>query len=177
MIRLPCSLPASVRRLCRSAPIALALASVPAAALGQDSADDDGVRFGISIGGVSTVGLLLEYFNGNRSLDLTVGTWSFRDLTLSLVAKEYFGASALRPFVGAGLWMATANPSDGRLGVAVVFRVPVGVDWMMFEDHALGAALNINRALWVRRTDPEDDLPLEGRWVPLPGLYYRFGGR
>jgi len=53
----------------------------------------------------------------------------------------------------------------------------VGVDWMMFEDHALGAALNINRALWVRRTDPEDDLPLEGRLVPLPGLYYRFGGR
>ena len=33
---------------------------------------------------------------------------------------------------------------------------------------------NVNRALAVRRTDPADDLPLNGRLIPLPGVYYRW---
>jgi hypothetical protein len=32
----------------------------------------------------------------------------------------------------------------------------------------------VNRALAVRRTDPDDDLPPNGRIVPLPEVYYRF---
>ncbi|HET9949599.1 MAG TPA: hypothetical protein VFQ22_11800, partial [Longimicrobiales bacterium] len=60
-----------------------------------------------------------------------------------------------------------------RTGIALVLRAPVGVDWAFADDHALGAALNINRALWVRRTDPLDDLPMNRRFVPLPELYYR----
>ena len=155
----------------------MALAHVPSTAQGQNSTDDDGIRVGISIGGVSTVGLLLEFFDGNRSIDLTVGTWSLRDVSLSLVAKQYFGSDAVRPFLGAGLWLVTAKPSDGRLGVATVLRAPVGVDWNFTDAHSLGTSFNISRALWVRRTDPEDDKPLEGRWVPLPGIYYRYEAR
>jgi len=39
--------------------------------------------------------------------------------------------------------------------------------------HAFGVGVNLNRALLVRRTNPEDELPLNGRLVPLPGAYYR----
>ena len=177
MTRLPASFPTTMRRFALlTAPI-LALAYVPAAARCQSSTDDDGIRVGISVGGVSTVGLLLEYFDGNRSLDLTVGTWAFGDLSLSLVVKQYFGANAVRPFVGAGLWVVAANPPDGRLGLAAVLRAPVGVDWNVASVQSLGASINVSRAFWVRRTDPEDDLPLNRRWVPLPGIYYRFEPR
>ena len=177
MIRPLVSRLATVRRVAPATGLILALVRAPLAAHSQSSTDDDGVRVGFSVGGVSTVGLVLEYFDGNRSLDLTVGTWSFRDLSVSLVAKEYFGASAMRPFVGAGLWVVAANPSDGRLGLAIVLRAPVGVDWNAVDDHSVGASLNVNRALWVRRTDPEDDMPLEGRLVPLPDVYYRLERR
>jgi hypothetical protein len=56
-----------------------------------------------------------------------------------------------------------------------VLHAPVGLDWQAFDGHFLGAAMNVNRALWVRRTDPADDLPLNRRLVPLPGVYYRWG--
>ena len=168
------SCPIWMRRFAFAAALISATAYVPSTIHGQSSADEDGIRIGISLGGVGTVGLLLEYFDGNRSLDLTVGTWAFQDLSLSLVMKQYVGANAVRPFVGAGLWLVAAKPSDGRLGLAAVLRAPVGVDWNLAGAHAVGAGINVSRALWVRRTDPEDDLPLSGRWVPLPGIYYRF---
>jgi len=40
--------------------------------------------------------------------------------------------------------------------------------------HSLGLTMNVNRALAVRRTDPGDQLPLNRRLVPLPGVYYRW---
>ena len=174
MTRLPMSCPFSLRRFALPTTLILALGCVPSAIHGQSPADDDGLRIGISLGGVATVGLVLEYFDGNRSIDLTVGTWAFQDLSLSIALKQYFGASPVRPFIGAGLWLVAANPSDGRLGLAVVLRAPLGVDWNMTGAHSIGAGLNVSRALWVRRTDPEDEPPLTGRWVPLPGVYYRF---
>ena len=177
MTQLPTSFPTTMRRFALLTALISASAYVPSAARCQGSTDDDGIRIGISVGGVSTVGLLLEYFDGNRSLDLTVGTWAFRDLSLSLVVKQYFGANAVRPFVGAGLWVVAAKPSDERLGLAAVLRAPVGVDWNVAGAHSLGASINVSRALWVRRTDPEDDRPLNRRWVPLPGIYYRFEPR
>ncbi len=109
-------------------------------------------------------------------MELAIGTWSFRDLSISTVYKEYFGGRALRPFVGAGLWAVTASPPGERRGYALVLRAPLGVDWSFVDDHAVGAVLNLNRGLWVRRTDPEDLLPLNRRVVPLPELYYRFTG-
>ena len=58
--------------------------------------------------------------------------------------------------------------------MALVLRAPVGVDWNLDADNHLGAALNINRALWIQRKDPADDLPPRDRLIPLPGFYYRW---
>jgi len=109
-------------------------------------------------------------------VDLTVGTWSFRDLSVSLVGKQYFGPGAFRPFSGLGLWVVI-NPTHGpgeQGGLAVVARAPVGVDWNLDAEHYLGAALSLNRALWIRRKDPRDDTPPTNRLIPLPGFYYRW---
>jgi hypothetical protein len=76
--------------------------------------------------------------------------------------------------VGGGLWFVTGRPTDGRRGFAVVLHAPVGLDWEAASRHSLGLSLNVNRALWVRRSDPTDELPLNGRIVPLPGIYYRW---
>ena len=140
----------------------------------QGTGSGSGMRVGFTLGGISTVGVTVEYYTDQRSLDLTVGTWSFRDLSLSAVVREYFGAGDLHPFVGGGLWIVVAQPSGERPGFAAVLQAPIGVDWHAAGNHFLGAALNVNRALVVRRTDPEDETPLNKRLVPLPGLYYRF---
>jgi hypothetical protein len=155
--------------------VALAAALTSAPALSQGPKAGSGARFGITVGGISTVGVVFEYYKNARGLELGFGTWSFRDLSVSAVAKQYFGAGAAQPFLGAGLWAIAAAPSgDERLGIALVLRAPIGVDWGLTDDHSLGAALSVNRGLAVRRSDPEDDLPLNKRLVPLPELYYRF---
>lgn len=156
--------------------IALTLSSLPTPVRGQAPGSNagDGVRFGISVGGISTIGVSVELFRDSRSIDLSLGTWSFRDVSFSAVVKQYAFESAARPFVGAGLWMVVASPADERTGVALVFRAPIGVDWEVTDDHSLGAVLNLNRGIAVRRTDPEDVLPMNKIWVPLPELYYRY---
>ncbi len=145
----------------------------------------------------SKVGVVLEKFlNGDQSLELTVGTWSFKEISTSLVIKRYFLSNDLdagwykpiHPFIGAGLWVVGAKPPAERLGLALNAIVPIGIDWSFPFDadpscnnrscpvgnHALGVSVNLNRALLVRRSNPEDQLPLNGRLVPLPGAYYRF---
>jgi hypothetical protein len=129
------------------------------------------MRVGFSIGGISTFGVVVEWFSDTHTVELGVGTWAFRELSLSAVYKEYFFASRVRPFVGAGLWTVVA-PGE-RLGVALIARVPVGAEWTFVDEHSAGAVLNVNRALAVRRTNPEDNLPPNGRIVPLPEVYYR----
>lgn len=153
----------------------LILLGQPVPGTAQGSGAGDGVRVGISFGGVSTVGLTLEFYRDTRSLDLTLGTWSFRDVSVSAVVKQYFGGRAARPFVGAGLWVVAAAPGDDRTGWALVLRAPVGVDWAVADSHALGAVINVNRGLWVRRANPDDNVPMNKRLVPLPELYYRLG--
>ena len=163
----------------------------------QLSSAQDGLRIGLTVGGVSKVGVVLESFlNGNHSLELTVGTWSFEEISTSLVVKRYFRSNdldsgwykPLHPFIGAGLWVVGAKPPGERLGLALSAIVPIGIDWSFPFDadqscnnmscpvghHALGMSVNLNRALLVRRSNPEDQLPLNGRLVPLPGAYYRF---
>lgn len=149
----------------------VAVAPPPARAQGPDAGD--GLRIGVSLGGISTFALDVEIFRDARSIDFAIGTWSFRDLSLSAVAKQYLGAGSAKPVVGAGLWLVGA-PGDERTGWALVLRAPVGVDWAMADRHALGAFLNVNRALWVRRSNPADQVPLNRRLVPLPEIYYRF---
>lgn len=155
----------------------LLLAGVAAAPLDAQGSDaGDGFRIGLSFGGISTVGVTVELFRDTHAIEAGLGTWSFRDLSVSAVFKEYIGGRALRPFVGAGLWMVAAAPllENERTGFALVARAPVGVDWAFVDDHAVGAALNLNFGLAVRRSDPEDDLPMNRRLVPLPEMDYRF---
>ena len=131
------------------------------------------MRLGVSFGGISSFGVVVEWFSDTHAVELGIGTWAFRDVSVSAVYKEYFFGSRVRPFVGAGLWTVVAFPRDRRTGVALVLRAPVGAEWTFADDHSVGAALNLNRALAVRGTDPEDDVPPVGRIVPLPEAYYR----
>jgi hypothetical protein len=161
-----------------AAELALLLSLLPAAsATAQTPGPDagDGVRFGVSIGGISTIGLTVELFRDSRSLDFTLGTWRFRDVSFSAVAKQYFGAGAARPVVGLGLWTVAAKAEgDERIGWSLVARAPIGVDWEVSDPNGFGFFLNVNRGLWVRRSDPADTAPLNQRLVPLPELYYRY---
>ncbi|HSW28019.1 MAG TPA: hypothetical protein VLH75_00880 [Longimicrobiales bacterium] len=153
----------------------LALFSGVAAPLAaQGTGTGSAVRVGVGFGGISTVGLTVEYVHEHSALELTLGTWSFRDLSVSVVGKQYLGAGDLLPFVGGGLWLVAARPPGERTGVAAVLQAPVGVDWQAADGSYVGVTLNVNRALAVRRTDPQDELPLNRRLVPLPGVYYRW---
>jgi hypothetical protein len=154
--------------------VATALLLAPAVAQAQGPVTGDGVRVGVTFGGISTFGLSVELYRDKRSIDVTLGTFGFRDLGLSVVGKQYFGERVARPFVGLGLWALTAWPADQRTGLALVARAPVGVDWTIADAHAVGAEIGLNRALAVRRPIPDDDRPLNKRVVPLPGIYYRW---
>jgi hypothetical protein len=153
--------------------VLLALAALAFPVTAQGKRTGDGVRIGVSLGGISSYGLSVEIFRDTHAAEMTVGTWAFHEISLSAVYKEYFFGSRVRPFVGGGLWVVSAFPRGERTGVALILRAPVGVDWSFVDHHSVGAALNVNRALAVRRTDPDDDTPLVGRIVPLPELYYR----
>jgi hypothetical protein len=159
-------------RVAAIAALGLALHALPLHA--QSAGAGNGLRMGLSIGGISTVGVVVELFRDTHAVDFALGTWSFHDVAVSAVYKEYFGATRLRPFVGAGLWAVVAAPNGERTGVALALRAPLGVDWSFSDRHAVGAGLDVNRGLWVRRSDPDDDLPLNRRLVPLPEVYYRF---
>ncbi|MCJ7627124.1 MAG: hypothetical protein MUO50_01930 [Longimicrobiales bacterium] len=166
-----------MRPFSRLVSVSLALFLFIPTGLGASSSDGPGpeeVRFGFSFGGISFVGLLMEYRWGDRSVELNIGTWSFRDLSVSVVGKQYFGPGDLRPFSGLGLWavIAPQHGTDEQAGVAILARAPVGVEWNVDADHHLGTHISLNRALWIRRKDPNDDLPATTRVIPLPGFYY-----
>lgn len=164
-----------LRALSATVLVVAALLTTAPSATAQGRGTGSRVRVGVTFGGIATVGLSVEYVDEYRSLDLTVGTWSFRDLSAAIVVRQYFGAGELLPFVGGGLWLVAAHPAGERTGFAAVLHAPVGLDWQALDDHYLGLQMNVNRALWVRRTDPEDDMPLNKRLVPLPAVYYRWG--
>ena len=136
----------------------------------------DGLRLGFALGGISAVALTAEWFRDARSVDISIGTWSFRDISISTTIRQYMGAADVRGVVGAGLWLASARPAVAgeRTGFALVARAPVGLDWAVSERHATGVVINVSRGLWVKRSDPDDTLPLNRRLVPLPEVYYRF---
>lgn len=181
----------NVLKLLPSGSLILVLFMVLAGVSPQLSSAQDGLRIGLTVGGASKFGVVLESFlNGNHSLELAVGTWSFEEISTSLVVKRYFRSNnldsgwyekSIHPFIGAGLWVVGAKPPAERLGLALSAIVPIGVDWSFPSDAdmqdlilSLGMSVNLNRALLVRRSNPEDQLPLNGRLVPLPGAYYRF---
>lgn len=153
----------------------LLVAPVPGAA----QFEQEGVRFGVTLGATGFVGLSFEFFEESRAIDLTVGTWSFDDVSVSVTAKELLGASSFRPSIGLGLWMMVgwdraSNPDATRNGVTVLARAPVGFDWRLGGEHYLTADISVNRALWIRRMNPSDDRPPNPRLVPFPGFAYRW---
>src|SRR5690606_1003039 len=104
-------------RLPRAAAVALALAVLLAGAAtplrAQAPAPDagEGWRIGLTLGGIATGGLTVEYFRDAWSLDVTFGTFSFRDLGVSPVLKRYLGSRAARAYVGLGFWTILAAPA------------------------------------------------------------------
>lgn len=136
-------------------------------------------RIGFSVGGISTLGLIVEREDGRHGWELNVGTWSFRDLSVSVVRRWYVGSPeyTLRPTLGLGLWGVLAFSEGERPGTVLVARAPVGLEWRPVERQALILDGNLNRALAVRRREADDDTPLNRRFVPLPGASWRMRSR
>jgi len=148
---------------------------LPSPLAAQASADDMQFRIGVTAGGIGSIGASVEFLWGSRSIDVNLATFSFREVSLAVTGKQYFGLGDLRPFVGVGLWgIAGSTGQDGeQTGKVLLLRLPVGGDWNFTGIHHLGGSLAVNEGLWIDRADPEDDTPVNRRPVPLPGLYYR----
>lgn len=132
------------------------------------------VRFGISAGGASTVALVAEYRWSHQGLELQVGTWGFRDVSVSVTGKQYVGSYAAEPFLGAGLWLITAR-TEQRTGVGLIGRLPLGLEATFADKHSVAATLYFNRALALRRPDPDNRRPPRTALIPLPEFSYRWG--
>ncbi len=143
----------------------------------QSSMQDDQLRIGITIGSTSFVGLSVEYFfDERRSIDLNLGTWSLRDISTSVVVKQYAGGGGARAYLGLGLWNVFAWQEEG-FGGALIVRAPIGLEFEPFDKATLGADISVSRAVWVNRADPEDKTPPASRLVPLPGFYFKWAAR
>ena len=147
------------------------LSALTTAAAGAASAQ---YRFGVSFGGASTVALLVEYRWAHQGLEVQAGTWQFRDLSLSVNARQYVGSYKVEPFVGVGLWGIVARAEEGT-GYGLIARFPTGLNWDIGSRHAVSMNIYLNRALALKRPDPEDRRPPRTTIIPLPELSYRFG--
>ena len=130
-------------------------------------------RFGVSFGGASTVALVVERRWPHQGLEVQAGTWQFRDLSLSVTARQYVGSYRVEPFVGVGLWGMVARAEEGT-GYALIARIPTGLNWDIGSRHAVSMNIYLNRALALKRPDPEDLRPPRKMLIPLPELSYRF---
>lgn len=137
---------------------------------------DDGFRFGLTLGGISTAGIVVEAFDRHGSTEINLGTFGFRDLSISAVRRHYPGRARVRPTVGIGLWavIGLAAEEGERTAASLVLRAPIGVEWRPADRHALTFDINLNRGLLIRRADPSDDTPMSRRLIPLPGIAYRW---
>ena len=142
----------------------------------QAPADDMQLRIGITAGAIGSVGASVEFLWGSTSIDINLATFTFKEVSLAVTGKQYFGSGDLRPFVGVGLWgsVGSTGQEGEQGGKALLLRLPVGGDWNFTGDHYFGGSLAVNEGLWIDRADPEDDTPINRRPVPLPGFYYRF---
>jgi hypothetical protein len=147
-------------------------AALTAAPLGAQ----EGLRIGVALGGTGLVGLVGEWRWEDHGVELLLSTFTFRDVGISLVGKQYFGGSWLKPTVGAGFWLATGRTPDGS-GQALIARFPLGGDWRAAHGHYATFEVNVNRGLWVNRPDPSDDAPIRNRMIPIPSLSYRWDPR
>lgn len=130
-------------------------------------------RFGVSVFGASMAALVGEYRWGDRGVEVQVGTWRLRDVSVSVTAKQYLGSRSVEPFVGLGLWGIVAR-EEGGTGAGLVARVPVGVGWDFASRHNAAFTIHLNRALAVRRPGAGEGPPLRTSLVPLPEFSYRW---
>lgn len=133
-------------------------------------------RYGVSLGGASTVALVVERRWEHQGLEFQIGTWAFRDLSMSVTGKQYIGSNDVQPFVGLGLWGLVAFAEEGR-GYGLIGRAPVGLDWTFTGAHSAALTIYLNRALALRRPDPEDQRPPRAALIPLPEFSYRWLNR
>ena len=157
-----------LRSFTRVALLALGLSWLDA---GRASAQNS-FRVGLSFGGTGFVGVVAERLWNDRGVELLVTTFSFHDIGVSVVGKQYFGASWLKPSVGGGLWLLTGRTPDGT-GTALIARFPLGADWKISGPSHLTWEVNAMRGLWVQRPDPDDDFPITQRVIPIPAIAYR----
>ncbi len=134
--------------------------------------DKNSTRLGISLGGTHAVGLDFEYHSGNNSIGLSIGTWLFHDICLSLSAKRYLRSSGTTPYVGMGLWSALSF-SDKGTGNLMALCFPVGIDWRMVEKHSLGLEIDSSYLFAQWGAAEVDEPPLRRRFVFIPNLYYK----
>ncbi len=146
--------------------VASCLVASPAPAAAQ-------TRIGVSVGGASTVALLVERRWQGRGLEFQLGTWGFRDFSASATGKLYAGSRAVEPFVGIGLWGIVARADLGT-GLGLIARLPIGVGWDVHARHNGALAVYLNRALALKRPDPANLRPPRTTIVPLPELSYRW---
>lgn len=129
-------------------------------------------RFGVSVFGASMAALVGEYRWDHQGVEVQVGTWRLRDLSVSVTARQYLGSRSVEPFVGFGLWGIVAR-EEGGTGAGLVARLPVGVGWDFGSRHNAAFTLHLNRALAVKRPTAELVPPLRTGLVPLPEFSYR----
>ncbi len=141
----------------------------------QSTATDTQLRIGVTAGGVGSIGASVELLWGSTSIDVNLATFSFREVSLAVTGKQYFGGGDMRPFVGVGLWgIAGSTGQEGEgTGKALLLRLPVGGDWNFTGSHHFGLSLAVTEALWIDRADPENERPVRRRPFPFPGFYYR----
>lgn len=154
--------------------VALALAVIGALLAARPCAAQDRVRVGVVFGGLGFIGAVAEGIWEDRSAELVVSTFTFHDVSVSVAGKQFFGASWLKPALGAGVAWMGARGEDG-FGSAVIARFPLGGDWKITPGHYLTWEVNVTRALFVRRPDPTDTSPPTQRIIPFPSLSYRIG--
>ncbi len=130
-------------------------------------------RFGVSLFGASMAALVGEYRWDNRGVEVQVGTWRLRDISVSVTAKQYLGSRSVEPFVGVGLWGIVAREEEGT-GAGLVARLPVGAGWDFASGHNAAFTIHLNRALAVRRPGAGEGPPLRTSLVPLPEFSYRW---
>ncbi len=70
----------------------------------QTPADDMRLRIGVTALGVGSLGASVEFLWGSTSIDINLATVTFKEVSLAVTGKQYFGSGDLRPFVGVGLW-------------------------------------------------------------------------
>jgi len=112
----------------------------------------------------------------HQGFEVQVGTWGFRDLSVSVTGKQYIGSGAVQPFLGVGLWGLVAFSEEGT-GYGLIGRAPIGLDWTVTGNHSAAMTVYLNRALALRRSDPEDDRPPRSALIPLPEFSYRWFNR